>query len=87
MKLATKLFTLPQHWACALINDDRSGLSDEEETALDAFIDEMIKGYGKCWAIDCSEETSFSPWHDAQPYGVLACDCVDVTFDVTPNKL
>jgi hypothetical protein len=84
MKLATKLFTLPSHWACALINDDRTGLTDEEELALDGFIEEMIKGYGKCWPIACSDEESFSPWHDAMPYGVLACDCVDVTFDVTP---
>ena len=85
MKFATKLITLPAHWASALFNDDTTGLTDDEEMALNRFVDEMVKGYGKCWPIACSEETSFSPWHKAQPYGVLACDCVDITFDVTPN--
>lgn len=76
---------LPAFWASALINGDVSGMEDEDEQALDKFTAYMVAEYGQCWAVDVSEESSFTRWHDAQSYGVLACDCAVYTFDVTPR--
>jgi hypothetical protein len=72
-------YTLPEFWACALINADTSGMSDEDEAALDAWFDATFPHGAHC--LDCGEEASFTRWHDASAY-VLACDCVEFTFDV-----
>lgn len=37
-------YRLPVYWAGALINDDWSGLSDEEEQEIDNFL-EQAEGY------------------------------------------
>ena len=76
---------LPAFWASALINGDVSGLDDEAEIALDKFTAYMVAEHGQCWAVDVSEEPSFTQWHDAKCYGVLACDVCVYTFDVTPR--
>ena len=78
---------LPTFWACPLINGDVSGLEDEDITALDKFTDAMVKEYGQCWAINCSDnEGNFMTYHDARQYGVLACDTLTYTFDITIRK-
>jgi len=78
-------FDLPDFWASALINGDTSGLTDNDEQALNAFTEFMIAEYGSCWALDCSEEPSFMRWHDAARFGVLACDVLTFSFDVTKH--
>lgn len=35
-KLEVDTVTLPAHWACALINDDRTGMTDVEEAVMEA---------------------------------------------------
>jgi hypothetical protein len=81
MEIETKI--LPEHWGCALINGDETGLNDADQKALDAFVDDMIEKYGRCWAVSCDDEPSFMRYHDAEPYGVRACDCLEFTFDVS----
>jgi hypothetical protein len=76
-------FQLPDFWASALINGDTSGLSNEDEQALEAFTNSMIKDYGSCRAIDCTDEPHFSKFHEATRFGVLACDVLNFSFDVT----
>ena len=83
MQLET--FELPDFWASALINADTSGLSDEEEQALNAFEKFMLEEYGQCWAVDCTDDPHFVKFHDAARFGVLACDVLQFTFDVTPK--
>jgi hypothetical protein len=51
--------------------------------AFDAFHKMMIETWGKCWCIDMSDESSFSKYHDARTFGVLACDVASYTFDIT----
>ena len=75
-------YTLPAHWACALVNSDTSGLDDEEEAALDAFTEYMVEQYGQCWCLDCDEETWFTRYHDATCYGIGGCDVATFRFDV-----
>ena len=81
--METITMVLPQHWACALINADDTGLDDKEQAALDAFSEDMLQEYGCCLAIDCDDDPQFMKYHDAQMYGVLACDCIEYTFDIT----
>ena len=76
-------FQLPDFWASALINGDTSGLSNEDNQALEAFTNSMIKDYGSCLAIDCTDEPHFSKFHDASSFGVLACNVFKFSFDVT----
>ena len=81
--IQTENYDLPAHWASALINGDESGLEPEDSEALEAFTADMVAEYGQCWAIDCSEEPSFTAYHDAKRYGVLACETLTFTFDTT----
>ena len=76
-------YDLPAHWAAALINGDDSGLDEDDVEALEAFTADMVAEYGQCWAIDCNGEPSFTAYHDAKPYGVLACETLTFTFDTT----
>lgn len=84
-KLKVEQFLLPAHWASALINDDASGLDDDDAAALDQFADDMVKTYGRCWPLTCDDDLQFMTYHDARPFGVLACDVVTFHFDVTPR--
>ncbi len=83
MPLDLEIFELPAHWASSLINGDISGLSIRDCRQLDAFEANMLKYYGSCHAIDCSDEPYFLKYHDAYIFGVLACDVLKITFDVT----
>lgn len=69
-------YILPAHWASALVNGDKSGFSDEESEALEAWLNH--EGVGSC--VDVSEDAFFSPTHDARFY-VLHCDCLKFTFN------
>lgn len=82
--MKTETFNLPTFWASPLINGDYSSLSDDDETAINAFIDDMVADYGQCWCLTCSDdESDFRTYHDAKAYGVLACNVLTFTFDVT----
>ena len=74
--METKTYWLPAHWASALINGDTTGLDDADENMLDW----VMTAEGLPAPIDCGEEPEFLKYHDAQPYGVLACDCLEYTF-------
>ena len=82
MKLETYL--LPQYWASALINGDESGLTDQDAQQLGAFVKDMVNIHGRCWPVTCDDDVQFMRYHDAQPFGVLACDVVTFHFDVGP---
>ena len=42
--MRTWFYTLPQHWAPALINDDWTGIEDEEHLTILDFIKEELSG-------------------------------------------
>ena len=75
-------YTLPAHWASILINHDYTGTSSDEEQEIHNFIDGEFGESLFCTVTiaDWDEEPSFRKYHDAQPYGVLACDCINYTF-------
>lgn len=71
--MQTVQYILPIHWACALVNGDETGIDDTDQAALDTFIADMVQKYGSCHCIDVIDDEGFMRYHDAQPYGVLAC--------------
>jgi hypothetical protein len=73
-KLEAVTLDVPEHWLPALINGDESGLDDKESAQLKAFCDgELSDG----WHISSyDDESELTKYHDAQPYGVLACNVV-----------
>jgi hypothetical protein len=75
-QIKTITLDLPSHWACPLINGDESGLEDEEQGQLDAW----VKDNPNLYCIDVSEETFFYTYHSGREYGVLPCDCAEFTF-------
>lgn len=66
-------YRLPVYWAGALINDDYTGLSDEEEQEIDDFI-KHADGYpvGVEWKTE-----GFYHYNDAN---AIAGNCVDFIF-------
>ena len=75
-EIDTYTYTLPSHWAPALVNGDWSGLSETDEEKLRT----VIANEGLSDAVSVDDEPGFMTYHDARPYGVLACDCSTYTF-------
>ena len=74
--------SIPEHFLSALINGDDSGLDEYDQSALDAFIDDALKEFTTFHALSNTENLGFLKYHDLQAYGVLACDCATVSFDI-----
>lgn len=74
-------YTLPSHWASALINGDHSGMEEAEEAELLAFIKAERPGY----CVGCGDEEFFSACHDAMEFA-LPSDCLVFTFQVVEAK-
>ena len=72
--------TIPAHWICPIIYGDTTGMDDTEERAFDRWLDDHVREFGPITRGDVVEEPHFVRYHDAAEYGVLACDCHDVTF-------
>lgn len=67
-------YTLPSAFASVLINDDWTGVDEKEEEMMMNVIANELQG---CDIVDVSEESFFSKFHDAKPYGWLADDCCE----------
>jgi hypothetical protein len=63
--------TAPSYWACYFINGDAGDMSDEEIAQADAFADWLGGNI-----VSCDEDAGFLTYHDAQPFGALAADCL-----------
>jgi hypothetical protein len=81
--METTTYTLPAYWASALFNGDLSGLEESEEEALMSLIagEQLPDPIGIVGDDDeGGPESFFCTHHDARPYGVLACDCLEYIF-------
>jgi len=76
-KIITQDVELPAHWTSALINGDRSGLSDGEEAELDAYIGALPYLGGCLSCTDYPELTQFN--------GLLT-ECLTYTFTVNVTR-
>ena len=72
-------FTLPAHWASALINGDFSGLDDDDDDDDDAAVRYWLDTEPDIGgdALSCTDEPEFRAYYDADG---LACDCLTFTF-------
>jgi len=82
---------LPDFWASAIINGDESGLEDEDIEKLNDFIEYWKDDiYIDRADIPSDEnaciESHFMEYHDAQRFGVLACDCFEYIFTYKPTS-
>lgn len=76
MTIKTETFTLPAFWAPALVNDDRTGMTEDDEYRLEGWLAQNPD----MWCVSCGDTTQFMTYHDARCVGVLACDVMDYTF-------
>ena len=82
---------LPNFWCSALVNGDYSGLTQQEESELNRFIDHWQDDldFG-CVDVPSDEnaciESSFMKYHDASNVGVLACDCWEYKILIKPSS-
>ena len=80
--MKTIKLTLPEFWASALINGDFSGLEEDEANELECWQSyASTENIGHCVDVN-TDERFFLQYHDASAY-VLACDCLEYTFEVT----
>ena len=66
-------YLLPVYWACALINDDHTGLTEEDEKEINNFLG---TAQGRPVSVDFETE-SFYRHNDA---GTLPGNCAEFTF-------
>jgi hypothetical protein len=77
-KFEAKTLDVPKHWLSAIVNNDETSFdyyNDKRDyIRYEAFCDgELSDG----WHVSSyDDEGDFMTYHDAQPYGVLACDAV-----------
>lgn len=80
--IKTVTYTLPTYWASSLVNDDPTGLTDEDERSIEDFFADNPNLH----CVDISEDYEFARWHDATPYGVPACEVSQYTFQVLDQE-
>ena len=72
-QIETETYILPAYWASALINNDWSGMDDQEEQELNNWLEQVKPG--SC--VGCSDYGYFSYRNDA---GMLAGDVLEFYF-------
>ena len=84
MKIDLQPYVIPTHFLCAILNDDYTGLEDNEE----AIVKQFLKDWGPRYMfISLTDEDSyFTRCHDLREYGILACDCMAVEIAFEPES-
>lgn len=77
-------YVIPSHWICALVNDDFTGVDDNEEEIIRQFVLDLGERY--LFTVPEYEDSYFTRCHDARDYGVLACDCMAVQIAFSPES-
>lgn len=84
--MKTVTYILPEHWVCPLEYgaDSYGDMDDSEIAQFERFCDDAAKECGNAMPVEYGDGGGdFRRYHDATPYGVLACNVVAVTFEVT----
>lgn len=66
----TETYTLPAYWASALINDDNSGMEDQDILDMQNWLETNKPGY----CAEVSEEAFFGRFNG------MGCDLLEYTF-------
>ena len=85
MKAETMEYTVPDFFLAGIFNNDVSGLSQADANAVLAFLHEASNNLKKQgyrligWSQSDSDcETNFRKFHDANYFGIDACNCVEI---------
>jgi len=78
--------TAPSYWASYYINDDASGLEDDEIKAADAFFDYLAKNVPNLSCVDAASD-DFIDYHDAFDFYPYGSDCSTYTFLVVETDV
>jgi len=76
--METYIFNIASHYASAIVNNDYTGLDDNEEKELNGFLDYLQREYGNNYLI----------WNDAEAdynrcdVSNLMGDCLQFTLEV-----
>lgn len=83
--MRTQTFMLPEFWASYFVNGDASGYTTRDLDQMNSFENYMVGVYGACWCLDVAIDfgDDFRAHHDATEFGVLACNVVEFTFDIS----
>lgn len=82
MKVSIEEYLLPDCFASALVNGDYSGLSDEDETALNVWLERYSAAYNGFACVGTKgSESEFSAYHDMHNE-VGAANCCTFLFSV-----
>jgi hypothetical protein len=73
----TVTVVVPDHWLPALVNDDTSGMDADDEVSFERWVQDAYAQHG-AFVVGDVTDTFFARYHDAEPYGVLACLCCEV---------
>jgi hypothetical protein len=80
--MKTIKYTAPSAWASYLVNDDSSGISDEDVSQCDAW----LKSLGHGSPVGC-EDAGFMWHHDANAFCPLGADCQTYAFLVRDEPI
>ncbi len=69
-------YILPARWASAIVNNDWTGLDEEDTAVLRKWLDNNRPG--SC--LSCSESSFFMKTHDAMNESPFAADCLEFVF-------
>lgn len=76
MKLTFESYSIPAFYVGYLFNGDFDDLTASEHDAINLFMEDN----NLLDAVECTDEQYFSTFHDLRNYGILASDCLDITF-------
>jgi hypothetical protein len=84
MKIDLQPYVIPSHFLCAIVNDDYTGLEDNEEAIVKQFLEDLGPRYMFISLTD--EDSYFTRCHDFREYGILAGDCMAVEIAFEPES-
>jgi hypothetical protein len=77
-------YVIPAHFLCAIVNDDYTGLDDNEDAIVRQFLQDLGDRY--LFVAPGDGDSYFTRCHDLREYGILACDCVEVEIAFQPES-
>jgi len=80
--MKTQDYLLPTWTLCPLINDDYTGISDQDAEQLNSFIAGELEKYPMFWALCPEDIDNYSGFYPRNDLNNLGDDCITVTFQI-----
>jgi hypothetical protein len=76
--METYIFNIASHYASAIVNNDYTGLDDNEEKELNGFLDHLQRQYGNAYLIWNGAESDYNRCDVSNLMG----DCLQFNLEV-----